>query len=89
MLHIQIGHLYINLLEASPNYLALTEPQTDTYRLLWAIASIKGDQLTQVRESVILELLQINRPQILYRRLANLNRKGLIQIQIHPEALEA
>jgi hypothetical protein len=87
MLHIQISHLSIELLEATPNPLRLTEPQRDTYRLLWAIASVKGDRLSQVRESVILELLQISRPAILYKRLENLERKGLIKML--PEALQA
>ncbi len=87
MLNLKIGSLELELLDEQPNILKLTQPQADTYRLLWAIASIKGDQLTQGRESVILELLQVNRPETLYRRLKNLYHKGLIRI--HPEALEA
>lgn len=81
MLHIQIGHLFIDLLQANPNYLALTEPQADTYRLLWAIASIKGDKPNRLSLRVVLNLLQLRQPEALYVRLQNLQRNGLLATQ--------
>ncbi len=87
MLHIQVGHIFIDLLQATPNYLALTAPQADTYRLLWAIASIKGDRPNRVSLRVVLSLLQLRQPEALYIRLQNLQRKGLLAIR--PEALTA
>lgn len=87
MLHIQISYLSINLLQAEPNYQALTEPQAETYRLLWAVASVKGDKPNRVSLRTLLDLLQLSSIEPLYVRLENLQRKGLLVLQ--PEALTA
>jgi hypothetical protein len=82
MLSIQIDNFHIRLLQPKPNLLKLTIAQAEVYQVLWAIASIKGDRPNQIREAVLLELLQLNHREALVRRLVNLEGKNLLTLEL-------
>lgn len=80
-MNLTIGRIYIEFLESAPNYSRLTDAQADAYRLMWAIASVKGDRPAFVDFQTFLDLLQLTRPEAFYKRLENLQRKGRIKFR--------
>jgi hypothetical protein len=66
----------VELIEQDPNYGQLTKVQADLYRLLKAIAPIRDE----ISVGLLMELLNLKRPEPLLSRLNHLQEKGLLRI---------
>lgn len=74
---LQIGDTTIELLEESATYEDLNRVQSDTYRLLIAIAAIRSS----VEFATLQDLLNLRFSEALHTRLSNLEQKGKLKIQ--------
>lgn len=71
-----IDELELQLLEVNPNYLKLTEAQSDTYRLFLALSYLGTDY--KISQPLLLTLLGLRSNLPLLSRLKHLDEKGMI-----------
>lgn len=79
-MRLYIGHLTVNLLNLDPDYATLTDSQAETYRLMLAIASIRGDAPSKISLQTMVDLHKFSSPLPLLSRLRNLQKKGFCSI---------
>ncbi|NJP11104.1 MAG: hypothetical protein HC866_17870 [Leptolyngbyaceae cyanobacterium RU_5_1] len=80
MKRLQVGDLLIELLDMEPAYSSMTDAQSETYRLMLALASITGNKpVNFVEFETFLALLQISRPEPFLKRLDNLQESGRLR----------